>query len=111
MIDVRMINETQCARLAAARADNEHIEKLSTVIGRAKTAIDRRDVHALMTLDREFHLVLATASRNLELAEIVRKLNERSLSRPQTTITSSSGSTKRCTKPFANVMAMRRNTR
>jgi GntR family transcriptional regulator, rspAB operon transcriptional repressor len=79
MIDVRMINETQCARLAAARADNEHIEKLSTVIGRAKTAIDKRDVHALMTLDREFHLVLATASRNLELAEIVRKLNERSL--------------------------------
>jgi GntR family transcriptional regulator, rspAB operon transcriptional repressor len=79
MIDVRMINETQCARLAAARADNEHIEKLSTVIGQAKTAIDRRDVHALMPLDREFHLVLATASRNLELAEIVRKLNERSL--------------------------------
>jgi GntR family transcriptional regulator, rspAB operon transcriptional repressor len=30
-------------------------------------------------LDREFHLLLARASKNFELAEIVRKLNERSL--------------------------------
>src|SRR5213080_1258462 len=45
----------------------------------ARNAIAVRDVHALMTLDREFHLVLASATKNLELAEVVRKLNERSL--------------------------------
>src|SRR5262252_9519069 len=56
MIDVRLINEVYCARLAAAR-----------------------DVHTLMRLDREFHLVLANATKNFELAEVVRRLNERSL--------------------------------
>ncbi|HEY7297070.1 MAG TPA: GntR family transcriptional regulator [Xanthobacteraceae bacterium] len=79
MIDVRMINETQCARLAAARADDNHIENMSKVIDQARMAIDRRDIHALMMLDREFHLLLANASKNFELAEILRKLNERSL--------------------------------
>jgi DNA-binding FadR family transcriptional regulator len=33
----------------------------------------------MMMLDREFHQLLARASRNLELAEVLRKLNERSL--------------------------------
>src|SRR6267154_1084004 len=35
MIDVRMINETQCARLAAARADDTHIESMSKVLEQA----------------------------------------------------------------------------
>jgi DNA-binding GntR family transcriptional regulator len=79
MVDVRMINETQCAKLAAARADNVHIEGLADIIKRARTAIADQDVHAMMMLDREYHLLLARASNNLELAEVVRKLNERSL--------------------------------
>src|SRR5258707_9504939 len=41
MIDVRMINETQCARLAAARADDTHIESMSKVLEQAGAAIDR----------------------------------------------------------------------
>lgn len=79
MIDVRLINEVYCARLAAVRADDTHIEDLAAIIERARKAIAARDVHALMTLDREFHLVIANATKNFELAEIVRKLNERSL--------------------------------
>ena len=79
MIDVRMINETQCARLAAVRADDNHIESMSKVLVRARQAIGRRDIHALMILDREFHQLLANASKNFELAAVLRKLNERSL--------------------------------
>jgi len=79
LIDVRMINETQCARLAAERADDSHIENMSAILKKAKTAIGERDIHALMMLDREFHLLLANASKNFELAEVLRKLNERSL--------------------------------
>lgn len=79
MIDVRMINETQCARLAAERADDKHIENLSKVLEQARRAIADRDIHELMKLDREFHLLLAAASKNAELAEILRRLNERSL--------------------------------
>ena len=79
MIDVRMVNETHCARLAAERADNLHVDKLAAVIGRARKAIAARDIQAMMMLDREFHLLLASATMNFELAEVLRKLNERSL--------------------------------
>jgi GntR family transcriptional regulator, rspAB operon transcriptional repressor len=79
MVDVRMINEAQCARLAAERADSSHIEKLEKIIGEARQAIGKRDIHAMMMLDREFHLAAAAASKNFVLAELLRKLNERSL--------------------------------
>jgi DNA-binding GntR family transcriptional regulator len=79
MIDVRIVNETHCARLAATRADDTHIKALTGVLNRARQAIAGRDVHAMMMLDREFHLQLAAASKNFELAEVLRKLNERSL--------------------------------
>jgi DNA-binding GntR family transcriptional regulator len=79
MVDVRLLNEAHCARLAASRADDSHIEALSRVLDQARAAIDHRDVDALMRRDREFHSLLANASKNLELAEVVRKLNERSL--------------------------------
>jgi DNA-binding GntR family transcriptional regulator len=79
MIDVRMINEVHCARFAAERADDSHVEAISQVLDRARKAIASRDIHAMMSLDREFHLLLASASKNFELAEVLRKLNERSL--------------------------------
>ena len=79
MIEVRMVNETQCARLAAERAEDGHIDDMEAVISKAARAIDQQDIHTLMTLDRQFHLLLASASKNLELAEILRRLNERSL--------------------------------
>src|SRR5580693_4242633 len=79
MIEVRMVNETQCARLAAVRAEATHIEQISAVLGKATRAINKEDVHSLMELDREFHLLLASATKNFELAEIIRRLNERSL--------------------------------
>lgn len=79
MIEVRMVNETQCARLAATRAEQSHIEGMSAVLAKARRAIGRQDVRGLMELDREFHLSLASAAKNSELAEIIRRLNERSL--------------------------------
>jgi DNA-binding GntR family transcriptional regulator len=79
MIDVRIINEVQCARFAAERADDSHIEAMAQTLDRARNAIAGRDIHTMMSLDREFHLLLASASKNFELAEVLRKLNERSL--------------------------------
>jgi DNA-binding GntR family transcriptional regulator len=79
MIDVRMVNEAHCARLAADRADGDQIQKMSAVLAKAERAIVTQDIHSLMTLDREFHLLLAAASQNFELTEILRRLNERSL--------------------------------
>jgi DNA-binding GntR family transcriptional regulator len=79
MIDVRMINEVYCAGVAAARANDTHIETLSVTVNRAREAIKKHDIHALMTLDREFHRTVSEATNNFELIEVVRKLNERSL--------------------------------
>ena len=79
MIEVRLVNETQCARLAAERAEDGHITDMSAALAKATRAIDEQDIHTLMTLDREFHQLLASASKNFELAEILRRLNERSL--------------------------------
>jgi DNA-binding GntR family transcriptional regulator len=79
MIDVRMINEAHCARVAATRANAGEIDAMSKVLRQARTAIGRCDTHALMSLDREFHLLLASASKNFELTEVIRRLNERSL--------------------------------
>ncbi len=79
LINVRMINETQCARLAASRADGDHIDGLAEVIKQARISIADRNVHSMMTLDRKFHLLMAQASKNVELAEVLRKLHERSL--------------------------------
>jgi DNA-binding GntR family transcriptional regulator len=76
---VRLINEIQCARLAAVRADGIHVDNLAKVINLSSKAIVDQDIHTMMMLDREFHVLLAAASKNFELAEVVRKLNERSL--------------------------------
>src|SRR5215470_778422 len=52
MIDVRMINEAHCARLAAARADDTHVAALAAVLKRAREAITARDINSMMMLDR-----------------------------------------------------------
>ncbi len=79
MVDVRLLNESYSARLAAERADDKLIAKIDLVLVRAQKAISSHDIQDMMLLDRDFHLLIAGASRNDELVTIVRKLNERSL--------------------------------
>jgi DNA-binding GntR family transcriptional regulator len=79
MVDVRLVNETYCAQLAAERADDADIKALEVVVGRARKAISDRNIQMMMMLDRDFHLALGHATKNNELAELIRKLNERSL--------------------------------
>ena len=79
MIDVRLVNETYCAQLAAERADDADIGALEAVVGQARKAISDRNIQMMMMLDRDFHLALGHATKNNELAELIRKLNERSL--------------------------------
>lgn len=79
MIDVRLINEAHCARLAAQRADNTHIEKLGEIVSRARRSLSEGRIQTMMLLDREFHSILAGATKNSEFTEVLRKLSERSL--------------------------------
>lgn len=79
LVEVRAVNESYCARLAAERASDADIKFLSEIVARARDAIAARDVHLMMTLDRDFHLGLAHAAGNDELIDLLKRLNERSL--------------------------------
>jgi DNA-binding GntR family transcriptional regulator len=79
IIDVRLVNEAYCARLAAERASDAEIAAIGTVLDRAEKLVGLRDIEGLMLLDREFHLRLGRAARNPVLAELLLGLHERSL--------------------------------
>ncbi len=79
MVEVRLVNESYCAQLAAERAGAADIKSLQQIVGQAQQAIAARDVKLMMTLDRDFHSSLAKAAGNNELTDVLKRLNERSL--------------------------------
>jgi DNA-binding GntR family transcriptional regulator len=79
IIEVRLINEPYGVRLAAECADDTEISTMAAILARAKNWTEVRNVKEMMLLDREFHLALARAAKNAVLADILRKLHERSL--------------------------------
>jgi GntR family transcriptional regulator, rspAB operon transcriptional repressor len=79
IIEVRLINEPFGARIAAEQANDIDLEELSDVVARAKHWALVRNVENLMLLDREFHFLIARATKNDILSELLRNLHERSL--------------------------------
>ncbi|MDB5508222.1 MAG: transcriptional regulator, GntR family [Hyphomicrobiales bacterium] len=79
IVEVRLLNEGYCVRLAADRADADEIAHLSDILARAAQWIEARNSEQLMKLDREFHWVLARASKNAVLGDWLAKLHDRSL--------------------------------
>lgn len=78
-IEVQLINEPFGARIAAEQADAADLEELAEVIARERHAASTRNVESLMLLDREFHSLVARATKNDVLAEFLQNLHERSL--------------------------------
>lgn len=76
---VRASNEVLCVSLAARHADNDDIRAMRAVLDAAPAAIVKRDVEAMMNLDREFHCAISRAARNRTLADVLLQLHERSL--------------------------------
>jgi len=79
IVEVRLLNETYCVKLAAERAEKDEIARLSSVLSRAADFMNERDAEQLMLHDREFHGVLARASKNAVLGDFLSKLHDRSL--------------------------------
>jgi DNA-binding GntR family transcriptional regulator len=79
MIDVRIINETYCARLAVARADESEMAELARILDDSEKTATTSDTVRQMMLDRDFHGTLARAAKNAVLAECIRTLHDRSL--------------------------------
>jgi DNA-binding GntR family transcriptional regulator len=79
IIDVRLVNECYCARLAADRASESELDQLKAILKSAEGVIHKRDVQQMMLFDRKFHDALARTAKNAVLADVLRNLHERSL--------------------------------
>jgi DNA-binding GntR family transcriptional regulator len=79
IIEVRLLNECYGVRLAATRANQTEKDQLASVLARSKEGMASRDNEQMMMLDREFHGILAQASRNDVLGEQLGRLHDRSL--------------------------------
>lgn len=78
MIEVRLANEVLCARLAAQQITSQEIEQLRSVAFAFNQAVANRKVPEMMQLDRIFHEVIANASRNPVLVDVLRVLHGKS---------------------------------
>jgi DNA-binding GntR family transcriptional regulator len=76
-IEVRLLNESYCVRLAADRASAGEMDELTSILARAQNELATRDGERLMRLDREFHGVLAQSARNPVLTELLGRLHDR----------------------------------
>ena len=78
LIDVRMANESLCARMAAVKITKAELQQLKNLALEIDEAVERRNMAQVMNSDRLFHEHIATAARNQILAEILKVLHARS---------------------------------
>ncbi len=78
-VEVRLMNEPACARLAAERGTPDEFAMMEACLKRSGRMIASRNIMGLMNADREFHSCLARASRNELLEQILQRLHEQSL--------------------------------
>ncbi len=79
IVEARSANEALGVRLAAQRAQSDEIARLRETLVDAEAALAESATENLMRLDRDFHGLIARASRNVVLADILSKLHDRSL--------------------------------
>lgn len=71
LIEVRLVNELLCIRLATARITTGQIEQLREVNARLAQASQQRDPLAMMQCDNQFHHLLASIAANRRLIDIL----------------------------------------
>lgn len=78
LIDVRLVNEMLCMRLAAEAISDSEILALEAVAADFERAAGKRDSILLMNTDRLFHEKIADIARNDMLRDILNILHARS---------------------------------
>ena len=78
LIEVRLVNETLCMRLAAAAITDAELAELRTIAETFEAAAAGRDQVSLMNTDRLFHEKIGLAARNAILQDILNVLHARS---------------------------------
>lgn len=71
LIEVRLVNEQLCTRLAAARITPAQLEQLREVNNRLAEACRQRDSLTMMACDNQFHHLLAAIAANRRLMDIL----------------------------------------
>jgi GntR family transcriptional regulator, rspAB operon transcriptional repressor len=79
IVEVRLINETYCVRMAAERVSADDLRQLTDILIRARQWLEVRNIEQLMLLDRDFHGVIARCSGNIVLTDTLANLHDRSL--------------------------------
>ncbi|QPQ23662.1 GntR family transcriptional regulator [Lonsdalea populi] len=77
LIDVRLANESLCIRLACQRATGAQLSELSELNHQIEAACQARDLIQMMTLDHQFHQMLAQIAGNSTLTDILSVLHAR----------------------------------
>jgi DNA-binding GntR family transcriptional regulator len=75
IIEVRLVNEGLCARLAAAKITEDELAELDRLLKDYEKAVKRRDTGAAISLDRIFHGQIAAASKNTVLADFLQGIH------------------------------------
>ena len=75
--EVRSVLEAECAALATTRCDENDLKALRAVIKKARTAFARGDRTRQVELNTEFHMLVASCSRNEVFVEILSLLDKR----------------------------------
>jgi DNA-binding FadR family transcriptional regulator len=76
VLEVRRALEVEGARLAATRRTEADVRDLETALTAQDSAIQQRDLEAVVSMDAAFHLRLVEASHNPVLIELYRGLSE-----------------------------------
>ena len=79
IIEARTVNECYAARLAAQRFSAQDVAAMRTILGDTEAALKRRDTEAMMLLDKNFHDVIARASGNAVIFDILGNLHDRAV--------------------------------
>jgi DNA-binding GntR family transcriptional regulator len=77
LFEARSEIEQSVVRLVADRATVEELEQLHVFVDSSAAASPDGSVDDLLALDRQFHESLAALTRNVELARILKNLNDR----------------------------------
>jgi len=75
--EARYLIEPHCAGLAAVHATRSEIAEIRSAFDDAEAMLARKDFRALVSMDQAFHMAVAAASHNLELARVVVTLHHK----------------------------------
>lgn len=75
--EVRLLIEPEASALAALRAEEQELRELRRLFNSFTEALEGNDLEMAMTVDAEFHEMVAQATRNRTLAELMKTFSHK----------------------------------